>query len=890
MGLHAGTRLGPYEIVAQIGAGGMGEVYRARDSRLDREVAIKVLPNLVAHDAESLTRFEREAKTLASLNHPHIAQIYGVEDSGAMRALVMELVEGPTLADRLAAGPLPIDEGVRIARQIAQALEAAHERGIVHRDVKPANIKITPGGTVKVLDFGLAKASAGEGARQDLTQSLTVGGTRPGMILGTPAYMSPEQARGKPLDKRTDVWAFGCVLYEMLTGRLAFGSETVSDTIAAVLGREPEWSPLPAATPASLRRLLARCLEKDVTRRLRDLGDAQSELDDAITVLKPAIALPHSPSRIYSRRIAWRVGAAGAAVAALAASLFLRWYWGLPPRQPEQTTSFKVVPLTTYPGIERTPSFSPDGNQLAFSWNGPTEENFDIYVKTIAAGPPLRLTSDPAEDMAPAWSPDGSSIAFLRSLGLGKFSVVLVPPLGGPEQRLSDVLIPNVNFQPGPYLSWLADSQWLVVTDRSAPEGPSALFITSVRTREKYQITFPPAGAVGDSCAAASPDGKAVAFCRNVSRASDVDIYVVGIGDDLKPQGEARRLTFDHKPIQGLAWTPDARDLVLTFESSVWKLSAFSSAGPSSNVPVRVNVEGGAVWPAVPRQSSRLAFSHPVGGDPDIWRLPLPEPHGKPGRPLRLIASTKTEFSQQYSPDGKRIAFESDRGGNLEIWVCESDGGNCSQLTWIGAAFTGVPSWSPDGRQIAFYSRVGETSQIFVIAADGGAPQRLTSDRWNNSYPRWSDDGQWIYFASNRTGTDQIWRMPSRGGAPTQVTRNGGFAASLSPDGRWVYYTRDAGLDTSLWRMPVGGGEESRVLESVTAFNYAVADDGVYFVAPSAQGVAIQFLSFTTNTTRALAQVGPCSFGFAVSPDRMWILYTQTNPEGSDLSLVENFR
>ena len=452
------------------------------------------------------------------------------------------------------------------------------------------------------------------------------------------------------------------------------------------------------------------------------------------------------------------------------------------------------------------------------------------------------------------------------------------------------MLIPNVNFQPGPSLSWLADGQWLVVTDRSAPEGPSALFVTSVRTREKRQITFPPAGTLGDSCAAASPDGKAVAFCRNVSRANDVDIYLIGIGDDLKPQGEVRRLTFDHKPIQGLAWTPDARELVLAFESSVWKLSAFSSAGPSSNAPVRVNVEGGAVWPAVPRQSSRLAFSHPVGGDPDIWRLPLPEPGGKPGRPLRLIASTKAEFSQQYSPDGKRIAFESDRGGNLEIWVCESDGGNCSELTWIGAAYTGVPSWSPDGRQIAFYSRVGETSQIFVIAADGGAPQRLTSDRWNNSYPRWSGDGQWIYFASNRTGTDQIWRMPSRGGAPTQVTRNGGFAASLSPDGRWVYYTRDASLDTSLWRMPVGGGEESRVLESVTAFNYSVADDGVYFVAPSAQGFAIQFLSFTTNTTRVLAHVGRCEVGFTVSPDRMWILYTQTNPEGSDLSLVENFR
>ncbi len=887
MPLTSGTRVGPYEIVAPLGAGGMGEVYRAHDTRLDRDVALKTLPDLLAHDPERLIRFEREAKTLASLNHPHIAQIYGVEDSGAVSALVMELVEGQTLADRLAAGPLPIEECVRIARQIAEALEAAHESGIVHRDVKPANIKITLGGTVKVLDFGLAKASARDGSHPDLTDTLTVAGTRQGVILGTPAYMSPEQARGKPLDKRTDIWAFGCVLFEMLTGRSAFGSETVSDTIAAVLGRDPDWSALPAATTASLRRLLARCLEKDVTRRLRDLGDAQSELDDALTVVKPSG--PRPPSRITSRR-AWRVGAAGAVVAAVAASLSLRWYWRLPPRPPEPMASLKVRPLTTYPGIEKTPSFSPDGNQVAFSWNGPAEENFDIYVKTIGPGPPLRLTSDPGEDLAPAWSPDGSSIAFLRSLGSGKFRVLLIPPLGGPEQTLGDVLIPNVDFQPGPYLSWLADGGWLVVTDRSASEAPSALFLVSVRTREKRQITFPPAGALGDSCAAASPDGKTVAFCRNVSRANDVDIYLVGLADDLKPQSEVRRLTSDHKAIRGLEWTPDGRDLVLAFESSLWRLSTLGSGGSSGNVPVRIGIDAEAVWPAVPRQSGRLAFSHPVGGDSDIWRLPLPERAGKPARPHRLIASTKSELAQQYSPDGKRVAFESDRGGNLEIWVCESDGGNCSQLTWIGAAYTGVPSWSPDGHQIAFYSRVDETSQIFVIGADGGAPQRLTSGRSNNSYPRWSGDGQWIYFASNRTGTDQIWRIPSRGGTPTQVTRNGGFAGSISPDGQWVYYTRDASLDTSLWRMPVEGGEETRVLESVTAFNYAVADDGVYFVAPSAQGFAIEFLSVPGNTTRVLAPVGRCSFGFSVSPDRKWVLYTQTNPEGSDLGLVENFR
>src|SRR5438552_12048350 len=288
MTLAAGTKLGPYEIVAPLGAGGMGEVYRARDSRLGREVALKVLPAAVANDAKRMARFQREAQTLASLNHPNIASIYGLEDSGGVRALVMELVEGPTLAERIAGGsvgaglapparaqqaaPLPLDEALGIAKQIAEALEAAHERGIVHRDLKPANIKVTEGGAVKVLDFGLAKAFNPQDSAANLNETnsptLGIAATHAGVILGTAAYMSPEQARGKQVDKRTDIWSFGCVLYEALTGRQAFAAETVSDTIAAILGRNPDWQALPAETPANIRVLLRRCLQKGFTRRL----------------------------------------------------------------------------------------------------------------------------------------------------------------------------------------------------------------------------------------------------------------------------------------------------------------------------------------------------------------------------------------------------------------------------------------------------------------------------------------------------------------------------------------------------------------------------------------------------------------------------------------------
>jgi len=319
MGLSAGTRLGPYEILAPLGAGGMGEVYRARDTKLRRDVAIKILPQIFTSDPERLARFEREAQMLAALNHSHIGAIYGVEDAGEVRALVLELVEGETLAERLRRGSIPVAEALAIARQIADALEAAHERSIIHRDLKPANIKIAPDGQVKVLDFGLAKTVVSNTTGPDLSQSPTLTGssTSEGAILGTAAYMSPEQARGKTVDKRTDIWAYGCVLYEMLTGRKAFAGETASDAIAAILQREPDWTKLPTAVPAPVPRLLRRCLEKDPNRRLRDVGDARLEVDDALS--RPTQVDLQKPA-IMTRRNAISA-LAGAAVGASRASL-----------------------------------------------------------------------------------------------------------------------------------------------------------------------------------------------------------------------------------------------------------------------------------------------------------------------------------------------------------------------------------------------------------------------------------------------------------------------------------------------------------------------------------------------------------------------------------------
>src|SRR5712691_6045898 len=408
MALTSGTKLGPYEIVAPLGAGGMGEVYRARDSKLGREVALKLLPPLFTADADRVTRFEREARLLASLNHPHIGAIYGFEDAGTMPALVLEFVEGDTLEDRVRRGPLPLAEAMTIAQQVADALDAAHRAGIIHRDLKPSNIKITPDGVVKVLDFGLAKAFADEGSGADVSESPTMTGTIAGVILGTAAYMSPEQARGQRVDKRTDIWAFGCVLFEMLTGSSAFVRETVTDTIAAVVGAEPEWKSLPVNTPASIRRLLTRCLRKDARRRLHDIADARIELEDAITAPAEAAPVPMPQKRSRLALSALSLGIATALVFLWAA----RDRFGRPAAESSPPDT-RVIRLTDLPGLEESPAISPDGRSVAFTAD--VSGKRQVFVQLIAGGAPLQITRDPGDHECPRWSPDSSSILYFSS-------------------------------------------------------------------------------------------------------------------------------------------------------------------------------------------------------------------------------------------------------------------------------------------------------------------------------------------------------------------------------------------------------------------------------------------------------------------------------------------
>src|SRR5438876_1223862 len=452
MTLAAGTKLGPYEILAPLGAGGMGEVYRAHDTKLGRDVALKVLPEAFAKDCERMARFQREAQMLASLNHPNIASIYGLEESGGVRALVMELVEGPTLAERIAtrargdsggtglappakaqqAAPLPLDEALGIAKQIAEALEAAHERGIIHRDLKPANIKVTEGGTVKVLDFGLAKAFHPQDSASNLNETnsptLSIADTQAGVILGTAAYMSPEQARGKNVDRRADIWACGCVLYELLAGQRAFEGETVSDTLAAVLTKEPNYTALPTSTPPSIRRLVARCLNKDPKQRLQAIGEARIAIGETLTGPPEAGAVPGPPVQypVGARKAKW-----AAAVILLVLTLIGGWW----------LRSLSVTPPLRWSGdllggssVALRPHVSPDGHTVAFL--AMVDNLSQVAVLNPDSGNWTVLTQDRSHGLVQdiAWSRDGSKVYFDR-VGSPPEGIYTVPSLGG-EERL----------------------------------------------------------------------------------------------------------------------------------------------------------------------------------------------------------------------------------------------------------------------------------------------------------------------------------------------------------------------------------------------------------------------------------------------------------------------
>ena len=797
-----GTRLAHYEITSHLGSGGMGDVYQATDSKLGRSVAIKLLPPAFASDPDRLSRFRREAQVLASLNHPNIAHIYGIEESGDTRCIVMELVEGETLQARIERGPIPVDETLPIAIQIAEALEAAHEKGVVHRDLKPANVKITPDGKVKVLDFGLAKALEGTAAPSTLSNSPTMvntlGGTNAGMIIGTAAYMSPEQCKGRNVDFRCDIWAFGCVLYEMLAGKQAFAGETVVEILSAILRTDPNWTALPNTTPHAVHSLLKRCLQKERNRRMRDITDARFQIEEALTEpARSVVAIP--PVRKSRERLVW---IAGMLVLILSmAFLYID-------RAPAGAAEMRLE-ISTPPSYDPNSfAISPDGRKLVFQ--AAVDGKVQLWLRPLdsEAAKPLAGTEGVISPN-PFWSPDSQSIGFIAADGRmkridldsglvrtlvsawwgawNKDGTILfsssdtgplkrIPAVGGDVVDVTRVDPPRVTGHWDP--SFLPDGRHFVFFSWGTPEYKGVYLgsLDSMETQRLFDSDTPPKFAPPDY----------LLFARQGAlMAQRLDLKT------LKPAGDSVTVT-GHV----FAWP---------FQAAV----SASLAGPIAYRPV--GPERQLVW--VDRSGRETGtVGAPDHGLPQFMRL---SPDGRTvalsrnavfwadiwltesgtGVPQPLTSEAANKFYPIWSPKGDRIVFVWDPKGVLELYEKPIDGVGNGTLLWSSPEHKWTMDWSADGGFVLFRSDSQKTGRdLWAIPypppSGETKPLEVAHQSFDEDNGRFSPDGRWVAYQSNETGRYEIvvQPFPGSGSGKKRITTDGGTVPQWRGDGRELFY------------------------------------------------------------------------------------------------------
>ena len=843
MSLLPGTRLGPYEILSPLGAGGMGEVYRARDGKLNREVAIKVLPEAVAEDAERLARFQREAQVLAALNHPQIAAIYGLEKSGRIEALVLELVEGETLADRIAGGPIPVDEALDIARQIADAFEAAHERGIVHRDLKPANVKITPEGKVKVLDFGLAKALTGDHSSPDMTHSptLTAAATQAGVVIGTAAYMSPEQARGRSVDKRADIWAFGVVLYEMLAGRKPFEGETVSDTLAAVLRADIDWAALPPQTPSSVRRVLRRCLDRDAKKRCRDIADARIEMDEAPEtgeVLAPMVSGP-------GRRVPLLLALVAAALLAGAG-----WWMALRPRRSARDSVVRLsvnLPRGQAIPVEELPNFalSRDGAQIAYVAKKESGKSA-LYLRSMGSFDARELP-DTEGTTAPFFSPDGQWLGYLVG---GRVQKVAVS--GGPPQPVCDTMV-----------SALGGAAWADDGSIFAPSTNGSLMRVAPSGGKCVEIVQPDPTRGQLLQPESLPGGKGILFTSlGGFQTSQAHIAVLdlktGKAQVIISQGTSPRYVepgfivfgrsgailaapFDPQGMKLLGQPVPVVENVMPDSASGIEQFAVSRSG------VLAYIAGART--AVKRRimmADRKGVSTTVTADANSYEDLSLSPDGREIAMTLEGASwniwvyhldrgtlTRLTFENDnrdplWTPDGKRVVYTSLRNGLYGLYWRPADGSGPEELLLNSKKWVFANSWSADGRLLAFDEQDPKTGfDIWILPVGGDRrPYPFVNSSFREWFGEFSPDGRWIAYESNESGRSEVYLRPFPGpGGKWQVSTEGGARPEWSRDGRELFYFQN----DKLMRVPVDSGHALAVGRPELLFPCNCFDSGRYY-------------------------------------------------------------
>jgi eukaryotic-like serine/threonine-protein kinase len=801
--LQPGARVGSYVIREFLAAGAMGEVYRAHDVQLRRDVALKVLPASFSTDPERVARFQREARLLAALNHPHIGAIYGFEEAEGVRALILELVEGETLADRLRRGPIPLDQTLLIARQIADALDAAHERGIIHRDLKPANIKVTADGTVKVLDFGLAKAWSGEGAAPDMSELPTVTATalREGVIMGTPAYMSPEQARGQAVNKRTDIWAFGCVLFEMLTGTGAFRGETVSETLAEVMKSEPRWLALPPDTPANVRHIVQRCLEKDPRQRVRDIGDVRLALEGVFElVAADTTALARGVRALGRRPLMLSLGMllTGVAITGLA-------IWFLRPASsagPQPVSRFTITfpadqPFTA--GDRHLVALSPQGTHLVY------QANDRLYLRAIdqlSATPIPGTEIGPVSARSPFFSPDGQWIGFWQNGELRKVALT-----GGALVKLWEAQSPwgaswgpddTILYGQGPAGIWRVSGQGgtpqrVVSVDEKRGESAHGPQLLPGGRAVLFTLATGGGGAWNEAQIVVEvlESGERKVVLRGGRDARYVEtghlVYARG-GTLLAVPFDLGQLAVIGGPVPLVEGVRDASN---STGATHFSLSSNGSLIYAVGDSVQAQ-QGRLVWVA------RSGAEQPLAAPPGLYENPRLSPDGR-------RAAVEVPEGAESAAGGGGLA-----GGEEQLWVYDLARDTLTRMTFEGGN-NEQPVWTPDGRRIAFQSsRDGVFDKIFWQLADSsGGLERLTTGGEGNQTPRsWSADGQLLAFdeLNRRTGSD-IWvlQLSDRKAEPFLRTPFEEGVARFSPDGRWLAYVSNESGRPEIYVQPYPG-------------------------------------------------------------------------------------